>query len=174
MDETEHLQAVQGLFVRNYNKIRMFVGSLVRDPVVTEDLVHNVFLVVTKKAHTFKLGTNFSAWVYTISRYEVLRYFEQTKRQPRWLSDEMLELLASNVPEDLGDTSRQIALRRCLEKLPPRAKQFIRLRYEENMKSGAIAEKIGWTPQAVSVTMSRARSTLRACVERHLAREKFV
>jgi len=174
MDEEEqqqHLQAVQGLFVRNYGKIRAFVGSLVRDPVATEDIVHNVFLVVTKKASSFKLGTNFTAWVFSISRYEVLRHFDQSKKQPRWLSAELLDVLACEAPEVIADTSRQQALRRCMEKLSPRSKQLIRHRYMDGMKTGAIAKSIDWTPQAVSVTLSRARVALRECVEKQIRRE---
>lgn len=173
MEDTDQRQAVQGLFVRNYNKIRMFVGSLVRDPVATDDIVHNVFLVVSKKADSFRLGTNFTAWVFTIARYEVLRHFEQTKRQPRWLPEDVLDMLAEEAPEDLNDHPRHQALRACLQKLSPRAKQCIHLRYTEEKKAGAIAEEIGWTPQAVSVTMSRARSALRDCVQKQLHMETF-
>jgi len=171
LEQSQHLQAVQGLFVRNYGKIRAFVGSLVRDPVATEDIVHNVFLVVTKKADSFKLGTNFTAWVFSISRFEVLRHFDKSKKQPRWLSEELLDMLVSEAPEVLGDSSRQVALRRCIEKLSPRSKQLIQHRYMDGMKTGAIAKSINWTPQAVSVTLSRARVALRECVEKQIHRE---
>ena len=45
---------------------------------------------------------------------------------------------------------------------------MIELQYREGLKPGVIAERIGWEANAVYVALSRARASLRKCIERQL------
>ncbi len=64
---------------------------------------------------------------------------------------------------------RAEALRQCLSRLAPKARQAIDLRYGEACSPPEIAERLSWTVGSVSVALSRAISTLRECVLRKLA-----
>jgi len=163
-----HQEAVQALFVKNSRDLRFFVLSLLPSADDVDDILQEVFLVITKKAHQFTLGTNFRAWVFRIARITVLNELRKSKKRPCLLEDDVLELLACEGETVLADTSMLDALGRCLNKLDGRMKQFVRMRYEDGLKSSKIAEAFGWTPNAVYVTLSRARLSLRKCVEREL------
>jgi RNA polymerase sigma-70 factor (ECF subfamily) len=54
---------VQQLFVKHQSRIKAFILSLQPDFSEADDILQEVFLVVTRKAIEFKEGSNFMAWV---------------------------------------------------------------------------------------------------------------
>ena len=55
-----------------------------------------------------------------------------------------------------------------LGKLPPKAAELIRRRYHLGQLPEDIAPAVGWTANSVRVALSRARQSLRECVDRSL------
>lgn len=170
-ESKEHLQAVQALFVKHSRDLRFFVLSLLPGSNEIDDILQEVFLVVTKKAHQFELGTNFIAWSFRITRLEVLRQLRQAKKRPITLEEDVFELLASEAEDTLSKDGMLETLSTCVGKLSGRMREFIVLRYEQGLKSNQIAETYGWSPNAVYVTLSRARLSIRKCMERELRRQ---
>ena len=170
----DHTTEVQQLFVQHAASVKYFVLSLLPHPGEAEDVVQEVFLAVTAKANQYEPGTNFRAWAFAIARFKVLEFLKRRKKQPVHLSDETMALLAAEASEvtDADDllAEQQLgkALAECVEELPPRARQLVELVYKGGMKSGAVAEEIGWTANAVYVGLSRVRGTLRQCIEKRL------
>jgi RNA polymerase sigma-70 factor (ECF subfamily) len=60
----------------------------------------------------------------------------------------------------------------CLERLPARPRQMLRLRYFEEYNSEEIARRLGSKSAAVRVALQRIREQLRACVEQQLRTER--
>lgn len=150
--------------------IKGFVISILPNPSEAEDIVQEVFLVITAKANAYEQGTNFKAWALTIARFKVLEHLRRERRSQNRFSDVLIERLAEEVEDvDLDfEAARKKALKKCLRRLSPKARTMIELQYEERLKPGVIADKIGWRANAVYVALSRARSMLRKCVERQL------
>ncbi len=168
MNRPDQTTRVQQLFVQHISSVKYFVLSLLPHPGEAEDIVQEVFLTVTAKANDFEEGTNFKAWVITIARFKVLEHFRREKRTRNRLSDELIELLASEAdePDVERDSELMGALSKCIEKLAPKPRRMIELQYREKMKPGAIADHLGWESNAVYVALSRARADLRKCIER--------
>ena len=159
---------VQQLFVAHQNMVRGFILALVPDFAAADDLVQEVFLVVTRKAASFQDGTNFIAWACAIARRKVLEWRRQRQTQPQLLSEAVIESLAATVPEAAIGRERSRALRGCLERLAPKALGMVRLRYYAGLAPQEIARQLGWKQDAVNVALSKARAFLRKCVERAL------
>ena len=157
---------VQQLFVKHQLGVRAFILSLNPDFTEAEDLVQEVFLVVTRKAQEFQEGTNFFAWVCTIARFKLLEAMRRRARAQD-LSEEVIEALCAVNPEEHFEDSRVTALQHCLEKLAPKARQMMHLRYYAEHSPAEIARVVSWTPNAVRVALSRARSVLQQCLEQH-------
>lgn len=170
MSETDQTALVQKLFVQHIPAIKFFALSLLPNANEAEDVVQEVFLTVTAKANDFEKGTNFKAWALAITRFKVLEIFRRQKRERERLSDEVIEALVAEAeePDPAKEAVRMKALARCIEKLAPKPKLMIELLYKEGLKPASIADKIGWEANAVYVTLSRARSSLRTCIERQL------
>jgi RNA polymerase sigma-70 factor (ECF subfamily) len=90
------------------------------------------------------------------------------------LSEEVIERLCA-APEALTSTEhadRELsALVHCLDRLSAKMRQAVELRYREGHKPAEIARRLGWTPEAIYVALSRARAALRSCIDERLAAE---
>ncbi len=167
-DENHHLAQVQRLFLEHQPPLRSYVLSIVRDFCLVPDVIQETFLTVTRKAEEFDLTTHFLAWACAIARFESLAALRRASRPA--LGEETLELLAATEAANPPDY-RADWLNRCLARLTPTIQRMIRLRYEDALKPGEIANLIGWTPNAVCVATSRARKELRQCIAAFQANE---
>jgi RNA polymerase sigma-70 factor (ECF subfamily) len=159
---------VQQLFVRHQQTVLGYVLSIEPNFADAQDIVQEVFLTVSRKAHTWSAGTDFLAWVCTVARYETLR-FQRTRARRARLDEDVIELLhAAEVVDESEWQDRVDALRRCLGCLAPRAKELLWRRYHGAQMPVEIAAAIGWTVNAVRVGLTRARNALRECMGKQL------
>lgn len=161
---------VQQLFVQHQAALRGFVLSLLPDFAAAEDVVQETFLTVSRKAQDFELGTNFPAWARRIAMNHALHQRRRFARGPVALSDDVLEALVAAAPEESPEERQTllVLLRGCLEKLAPTARELVRMRYYGEHAPQQIAEQRGLSAKGVNVTLSRARTQLRACMEHRL------
>jgi RNA polymerase sigma-70 factor (ECF subfamily) len=164
-----HTQQVLQLFVRHQPRIKGFILALLPDFAAAEDVLQETFLVVQRKSADFDPGTNFLAWTFRIARFQVMKAQTAHQRHAERLSDAVLESLADSAPVEPWDDQRLALLPHCLDKLAPQARRIVDLFYRDEHKPQEIAQRLSWTPAAVSVALSRARRALRECIERRLA-----
>ncbi len=163
--DPNHVLHVQQLFIRNSGLLRGFVGALFPDFDLADDILQEVFVVITEKAEAYRPGTNFTAWACEIAKRKALEAARKHRRSPGVLSPETIETLCAAAPLEEA-VSERTDLRQCVGKLAPKTRQIVKLRYRQGIKPGEIAQRMNWTPQAVYVALSRARSFLRECLGR--------
>lgn len=166
----EKTMRVQQLFVKHQLALRAFILSLEPNFTDAEDLLQEVFLVITRKANEFEEGTNFFAWGCSIARFKLLELLRRRARSQA-LSEEVIEALCAVEPDYQFDDTRLTILQGCLEQLAPKARQMMYLRYYGEHSPAQIARLVSWTPNAVRVALSRARSVLQECLERRMRQE---
>ena len=163
----DHTLHVQQLFVRHQQAVLGYVLSIEPNLADAQDIVQEVFLVVTRKAATWTAGTDFLAWVCTVARYETLQFQRARSRRVARLDDDVVELLHASETVDEAELQHRVdLLRLCLGRLAPRAKDFIHRRYQAAQMPEQIAGEVGWTVNAVRVALTRARGVLRDCLEK--------
>lgn len=162
--QTDGPLLVQQLFLRHERAVRAFVYGLTRDIAATDDIVQETFLTVTAKASDYEPGTNFPAWACTIARLKVY----ESRRATRRLSDAACDALAAAHEPPPEPDDRLAAVLSCLEKLPARSRELIRLRYFAAEPPAAIARHLGRTPNGVRVALAKARAALRRCIDGQL------
>src|SRR2546429_6773465 len=106
---SEKTVRVQQLFVKHQLAVRAFILSLEPNFTDAEDLLQEVFLVVTRKASQFEEGTNFFAWACTIARYKLLESLRRRARSQD-LSEEVVEALCAVEPAEHFEDDRLTAL----------------------------------------------------------------
>ena len=67
-ESDEHTLRVQQLFVRHQGALKAFVLALWPDFAEADDVMQEVFLVITRKAAEFQPETNFLSWARRCSR----------------------------------------------------------------------------------------------------------
>ena len=162
-------EEVQLLFVRNENAIRAFIRALQPSLSDADDVLQETFLTVSRKASSFEIGTNFTAWACGIARLKVLENFRQTKRA-NVLSEKAIIALTEDVPSSESFKKREQALEKCIAKLPSKLRDLLWRRYSRRQSSDEMAEALGMTSNAVRVALSRSRVGLRDCINLQLKR----
>ena len=163
---------VQRLFIKYQMQIRSFANGLTGDFTAAEDVLQEAFLTITKKAADFQPGSEFLSWALTITR---LKVYENTRASRRF-SREVLESLAASLPlretpPHLMPDDRIAPLLACIEELPPKAREVMRLRYFAEHVPAEIAALLGRTVAGVNATLVKSRESLRECVAKKLAAE---
>lgn len=169
LNQEAHTAAVQGLYLQYQPAIRSYILSIIPDFSLADDVLQETFIVVTRRASSFELGTSFAAWVKTIARFKCLEAIRSGKRKFESLSDEVIDALSAERHEFPAEVDSRLGiLAACIEELAPQAKRSINFRYRNDHLPPEIASRMNCTVQSVNVTLSRARSFLRDCVQRKM------
>lgn len=155
-------------------KLVAYAYTLLSDYGAAEDVVQNAFVIVAKKHEQYEDGSSILAWCRSIVRLEVLNYRRKHQRQVPVerviLFDSMdaafAEQQQAGQPEALDD------LRICLEDLPKRSREIIRLQYQEERTYEEIGATLEMKIEAVRKALYRIRKQLRECVEKRIADQK--
>ena len=150
-----------------------YAHALLADYAAAEDVVQNAFLVVARKHEDFEEGTSMLAWCRGIVRLEILSHLRKYRREPT-LEDRLLHDAMDGAFETHQATEawpRADYLRDCLARLTGRARDLIRLRYEENAKYEQIAEALNMGLEAVRKGLLRTKHQLRECVTIRMKQE---
>ena len=158
------------LLTKNQSRLFAYILSLVGNRQHAEDVMQEVNMILWRKQKQFKLGTNFGAWMMKVAYYQVMDFRRKQNKQALFVQDEnFLAELAEEAASSSELTLRQQeALQICLEKLPPRQRDIVRLRYTEGASIKAVAKTIGSAATAVKQTLFRARGNLINCVQYRL------
>ncbi|MEM7600137.1 MAG: sigma-70 family RNA polymerase sigma factor [Verrucomicrobiota bacterium] len=157
------------LFTQHEGGLRAFVRTLLPSWDDADEVMQAVSLVAWKKFDQFDPDTEFIRWAATIARFEVLNY-RRTKARDRLVFDEeVIQLLAQEVEEEMVDQDAQRrALEGCLAKLPEQRRQLILRAHTPGQKMKPIANEVGVTPNALYKTIERIRLMLFRCIEQTL------
>jgi RNA polymerase sigma-70 factor (ECF subfamily) len=172
-ERSSHTLRVQALFVHHQPQIRHFIQSLVPEFAAADDVLQDCFLTVSEKAHQFALESNFLAWVRAIARFKILALQRDASRSPLLLAEDVLEALMIAAPDPASEpahaTQRALdALRHCLGRLAPAAREIIQLRYFSQYGPSEISQLRECSVNAVNVTLARTREALRVCMQQAL------
>ncbi len=166
---------VQRLFLQNISEIKGFIFGLMPDMASLEDVLHDVFLIVSDKAGVFVPGSDFLSWVWAITRNKVLERQRARRRAIATFSTEAIDALCT-APQLAKSSELTVAkadaLQLCMERLTPKARQAVELRYAEACRPPEIAKRLNLSVGSASVTLSRALNALRDCVRRTLGKSE--
>jgi RNA polymerase sigma-70 factor (ECF subfamily) len=160
---------VAEVLLRNRVRISAAVVGILRDVHAGDDIFQQVVLKALETRDQFREPEHLLAWALRASRHRAIDALQ--KRGARCLDAAVLELLEQQWASDANDnvSSRVEALQSCLEKLPQHARELLRLRYENDLRCAAVAERVGRSVDAVYQSLSRVHRQLRHCVEQTLS-----
>lgn len=152
-----------------------FLGA---DEATADDLTQDTFLACMRWPPTLRDPAAIGGYLRTVARNALARAHRR-RQLPGALSPDDLRQLAdawerlhpaARVPNaDAGSSSGDpdgvlAALADCLQRLPERTRQLVRLKYEQDRTSAEIARETGLGESNVRVTLHRALRQLHACV----------
>jgi RNA polymerase sigma-70 factor (ECF subfamily) len=170
MDDTDRLRQLEQLVRAHQARLRSYVYSRTGSAETADDLVQEVFLVAFERLDRFDPSRPAGPWLWGIARNELREHWRAVERTS---SAARLEALAAarqlrqdeTAPPESALSDRLGDLRACLEKLPPRSRDLVRLLYTEHLSCEQVAERWREGATLVRVAIHRIRRALRKCVE---------
>lgn len=161
------LKEFVSLLTEHQMALRCFILSMLPGCPDAADILQDTNVVLWEKMDSYKHGTPFRAWAFTVARYKVLQYRDREKRFGRvTLSEELLDVIEEKRRDVRPDflESKLAALNHCLAALNVSERAIIWSRYTDR---GADANS-GILGGSLRVTLCRIRRKLRDCVEKRM------
>ncbi len=135
-----------------------------------EDVLQEVAVDVAENFSQYDRNRPFVAWAIGIARFKIAAYYRDRGRQQCLLDESLLENLCEahvTQHDHLGEMRQ--ALEDCLERLAPKARSLVQMRYQDDLRSPQLAERLGSTSGSVRVALTRIRNQPLDCIRGKLA-----
>src|SRR5436190_21994443 len=106
-------------FLRHQADLKAFLGSVVRDRSVAEDLFQEVSLVLWQNYATYDPAKPFGAWARGVAVKKVLQGREKSRLLPLAFSPQAIEAVLGAYERGDAAAPDTDGLRDCVSKLPP-------------------------------------------------------
>jgi RNA polymerase sigma-70 factor, ECF subfamily len=126
-----------GILYERYAKqmLHYFFYSLHNDNEKAQDFVHDLFLKIIEKNHTFNTNMLFKPWIYRIASNMCKNEYRSEKVAQKY----NVHVMATSDQTDIQD-ERENILRQCINKLNQEQRSLIVMRFNLKLKIKEIAE----------------------------------
>jgi RNA polymerase sigma-70 factor (ECF subfamily) len=162
------------LFLRQQPQLRAFIRAVLPGPGPRDDVMQEVSLALWRAFDRYDPARPFGPWARGVATKVVLKSLRTGRRVPVLISSEVLESLLDAFDRAEPEPPDTTHLRSCVDLLPQRSRQLVRLRYEEGMGLPAIAAHTELSVEAVHKALFRIRHALRNCIQRRTLAEQRV
>jgi len=154
--------------------IRAYIAGLGVPRHDVDDVAQDVFVELYRFSDKIPENIPPKQWLKGIARNLCMNYFRRTSRRQRLQREALVQIFLQAAQSDspaLSEGPVRRALDGCCEKLSPESQRLLALRYEQELPSHQIAERLQSTAEAVRIALFRIRTTLKACIGKSLALE---
>ncbi|MCO8121605.1 sigma-70 family RNA polymerase sigma factor [Stieleria sp. TO1_6] len=149
-----------------------FILKRLADREQTLEVLQRTNLILCRKADEFQQGSSFTAWAFTIAKFQVMAYRKSASSGRLVFSDKVQELLDRHPDHEIDSVDDRISvLRGCLQRLRSDDRELIQQRYRDGEPIAAIANGLAKSVDAISMRLSRVRKQLAICVRSGLGSE---
>lgn len=143
-----------------------FILKRLADREQAVEVLQKTNLVICEKAGEFSPGSNFSAWVFTIARFQLMAWRKSVARERLVFTDSVYQAIdtAADTQAALAE-SRASVLQECLRKLPATDLMLIQQRYRDAVPLKEIAETFQKSADAIGMRLCRIRRRLATCIK---------
>ena len=162
-DREAYAQVIQ----RHQVEIASRMWRFTRDKAEHEALVQDVFVEAYLSLAGFRGDAPFSHWLARIATNVGYKFWKDKSRSAvnNGVPIEEWAQAAATDPDELEAAQAAEVLHGILERLPPRDRLVLTLRYLEDLSVDETAERTGWTRTMVKVQAWRARQKLKRFLE---------
>ena len=161
---TVEKQDVVRLVRQHQREVWRYLRFLGASAELADDLTQEAFLQLLRAPFEERSPAATAAWLRTVARNLYVRSF----RRPPFVAadvDELEAVWTGFAREDAGEETLD-RLRGCLQQLEGRARDAVRLHYEERRSRRDVGLRLGIGEDGVKSLLRRTRALLRDCIER--------
>ncbi|TGL44052.1 sigma-70 family RNA polymerase sigma factor [Leptospira wolffii] len=166
-------EQISDVYEKGRKSLFVYFYSLTGEREKAEDLVQEVFLILSKNPEKFdpNKGSIYS-WGSVVGRNLFYRELQKSKRISFQDSEKMESFFAdgsdpqSEFLESSDRNHKLVSLSDCLKILPESEKEIVREKFDKNSTLVQIGNKLGITKRSVSRRYADVLKKLRACLEK--------
>jgi RNA polymerase sigma factor (sigma-70 family) len=158
------------LYVKCSKRVYRQCLFLVKDPGLSQDLTHDIFLKLVSGLASFKGKSRFSTWLSRVTHNHCMDQLDSRKRKPEIPFDDSFE-----IADDLDlmnsferDSMDMVHLNTSLTNLTSKERAIFLMRYTDNVSIADIAVMFKMSVSAVKMRLLRSRKKLQtsysACI----------
>lgn len=164
--------AFEELYNHYFRIIYNLIYVQVRNAETADDIVSETFFKVSRSLSNFdKNRASFSTWINRIAQRTLIDFFRSQGRNQEtdWDDDFDAPSSPNEQPEQqiLKDENKKLLLK-ALEKLSPRERQIVTMKYFDDMSNVEIAEALDLTATNVGIILFRAMGKLKNSLKKFL------
>ncbi|MBK9257549.1 MAG: RNA polymerase sigma factor SigZ [Saprospiraceae bacterium] len=146
------------LYNQFHSELEIFIIKKVKDKVVAQDILHDVFIKIHLHLNTVRDHTKLNGWIYQLTRNTINDYYRKLV-----VSEEATEI--SN-GENESDINSQFGLEKCLmpfiDRLPKKYKEALILTEINGLSQTQFAKHLNISYSAAKSRVQRARIKLKS------------
>jgi len=154
-------------------RLRAFIAGYVPQAVWIDDLAQQSFVSAYRSLATFRVGSDFYAWLRQIAYNHLRAELERTNRRRRLETTYLQEVTAAELRRQLERADREDTdletLRDCVNRLPETSLHIVQRFYREGASLAEIAGALGRPAASLKVTLFKIRERLRDCIQKKRA-----
>ena len=158
--------AISELIERHSRRVRSYIGMMVKDDAVADDIFQETFIKAVKVIDEggYTDSGKFLSWILRIAHNRVLDHFRREKSS-RQLNEKdagydvlgTLRFAENTVEDNIVHNELMETVRRLVEELPEDQREVVRLRYYSKLSFQEIAEQ---TEVSINTALGRMRYAL--------------
>lgn len=161
-------------FIRRFSKsqctLYAYILGLTYSSSDADDVLQDVNLALWKKRDTYNPKYEFIPWAIGFARLEVNNHRKRSGRKKLLFSDDVLNVLADEWPQDVSfQEQRLTALASCIKKLGPTESECISEFYRRGTSVSELSQKQNKPVSTIYKILNRARKSLRLCIQGTIA-----
>lgn len=147
-----------------------YLRAIVGSPAAVDDIYQETMLTAWRKLDSFDRTRSFGPWLRGIAKNHALAHFRCAKRDMLMCNDAILEHLDQqllHIELSSGDSwqEKTKVLHQCIEQLPEKYQQVVRLRYLEERKTAEVQQHLDISKEALKKRLPRAKKQLFQCLQ---------
>jgi len=160
--------AYRALVERHQARVGAMMWRFTRDALVHEELVQDVFVEAYRSLPTYRAEAPFAHWLARIATRVGYRYWRRRARERERRTVPLAEWdgVTPARADTMAPSEAAELLHALLDRLPPRDRLVLTLRYVEDHSVEETARLTGWSATMVKVQVWRARRKLRRLLEK--------
>ncbi|KKO92544.1 MULTISPECIES: RNA polymerase sigma factor [Sphingobacterium] len=164
--ESMELQVLGDLYQRHTEMVYYVCLRYLQDSELSKDAVMNIFEELIYKVNKQEIK-DFPRWLYVLSKNHCLMYLRSQKNKSQISLDEFVKFPGdAHQYEQYDEKEEQLtAMEGCLEKLPVKQQQSVRLFFLEEKCYKEISESTGYSLNEVKSYIQNGKRNLKNCME---------
>jgi len=156
-------KAFEQVFKANFKNLHGYVFSIVKDEVMAEELVQNVFYKLWDKNERLAISGSITAYLYRAVYNESLNYLKHLKVRSAYQSHNSWQMKnqTDSAAKKILFTQLSENLHRAMNELPEQCRTIFQMSRFEELRYREIAERLGISVKTVENQMGKALKILR-------------